>query len=248
MLRRASGTTAWGRAVTVLEPRADEWQDPMNLHKPTRLFGRTRELEAQIDEFLDKVTQSGLVFTRAMQLYLEQGPCEEFDAFLKQEERIETRGDDLRRGIETELYSQTLIPDFRGDVLRLLEEMDGLTNIYEANLFRFSVQRPDIPREFHKGFKDLTEAAVICVDEVVLASRAFFRDIEAVRDHCSKVLFFETEADKIGTRLQREIFSSSLPLEHKIHMRYFVERIDELANAAEDIADALSIFTIKRRV
>ena len=82
----------------------------------------------------------------------------------------------------------------------------------------------------------------------MLAARAFFRDIEAVRDHASKVIFLETEADKIGTKLQRAIFSSDLPLERKIHLRYFVERIDELANAAEDVADALAIYAIKRRI
>lgn len=219
----------------------------MNFQRAATLFGRTRQLEEQIDEFLDKVTQSGMVFNRAMSLYLDQGPCEEFEDFLRQEEQIETRADNLRRAIETELYAQTLIPDLRGDVLSLLEDMDHLTNIYEANLFRFSIQSPDIPEAFHKGFADLTESAITCVDEVVLAGRAFFRDIESVRDHCSKVLFFETEADKIGTKTQRGIFSSDLPLERKMHLRYFVERIDELANAAEDIADTLSILTIKRR-
>jgi hypothetical protein len=33
-----------------------------------------------------------------------------------------------------------------------------------------------------------------------------------------------------------------------MHLRYFVERIDELANSAEDVADALQIYTIKRRI
>ena len=95
---------------------------------------------------------------------------------------------------------------------------------------------------------ELTETVVSCVDSVVLAARAFFRDIDAVRDHSSKTIFLETEADKIGTKLQRAIFASALPLERKMHLRYFVERIDELANSAEDVADALQIYTIKRRV
>lgn len=220
----------------------------MNFRRPTTLFHRTRILEGQIDEFLDKVTQSGLIFTRAIELYLEQGPCKDFDHFLKQEEKLEGRGDALRRAIEIELYAQTLIPDLRGDVLSLLEDMDDLINIYEADLFRFSIQTPEIPPEYHKGFMELTRTAVNCVDSVVLAARSFFRDIESVRDHSSKVIFYESEADKIGTRIQRAIFSSDLPLERKIHLRYFVERIDELANAAEDIADRLAIYTIKRRI
>ena len=33
-----------------------------------------------------------------------------------------------------------------------------------------------------------------------------------------------------------------------MHIRYFVERIDDIANKAEDLADTLLIYTIKRRL
>ncbi len=216
--------------------------------KVSHLFSGTRSLENQIDEFLDKVSEAGMVFGRAMHVYLNQGPGDEFDSFLNQAADIEGRGDDLRRNIESELYMRTLIPDLRGDVLALLESMDHLVNVYEGDLFRISIQSPDIPEQFHAGYMELVETVTSCVDSVVLAARAFFRDIDAVRDHCSKTIFLESEADKIGTKLQRAIFASSLPLERKMHLRYFVERIDELANSAEDVADALQIYTIKRRI
>jgi predicted phosphate transport protein (TIGR00153 family) len=216
--------------------------------KVSHLFSSTRSLEVQIDEFLDKVSEAGMVFGRAIGVYLNQGASEEFNSFLNQAADIERRGDELRRTIESELYVRTLIPDLRADVLALLEGMDHLVNVYEGDMFRLSIQSPDIPPEFHSGYIELTETVVSCVDSVVLAARAFFRDIETVRDHSSKTIFLETEADKISTKLQRAIFGSELPLERKMHLRYFVERIDELANSAEDVADALQIYTIKRRV
>ena len=216
--------------------------------KVSHLFSGTRSLENQIDEFLDKVSEAGMVFGRAMRVYLNHGSSDDFDNFLDQAADIERRGDELRRSIETELYARTLIPDLRADVMALLEGMDHLINVYEGDLFRISIQSPEIPQEFHAGFMELVETVVSCVDSVVLASRAFFRDIDSVRDHSSKTIFLETEADKIGTKLQRAIFGASLPLERKMHLRYFVERIDELANSAEDVADALQIYTIKRRI
>ena len=216
--------------------------------KISHLFSGTRSLEKQIDEFLDKVSEAGMVFGRAMRVYLLQGPGADYESFLDQAATIERRGDELRRTIEAELYARTLIPDLRADVMSLLEGMDHLVNVYEGDLFRISIQTPDIPGEFHPGYLELVETVVSCVDSVVLASRAFFRDIDSVRDHCSKTIFLETEADKIGTKLQRAIFASALPLERKMHLRYFVERIDELANSAEDVADALLIYTIKRRI
>lgn len=214
--------------------------------KSSALFHRTRLLEGQIDEFLDKVSEAGLIFQRALKTYLELGPCEEFEQSARDVSKVESRGDELRRTIEAQLYEQTLIPDLRADVLSLLEDLDYLMNIYQANCFRFSIETPDIPEEFHRDFMDLVETVVTCVDTVVMSARAFFRNIDAVRDHNSKVMFYETEADIIGTRLKRGIFASDLAKVEKLHLRHFVDRVDELANEAEDIADALAIFTIKR--
>ncbi len=58
----------------------------------------------------------------------------------------------------------------------------------------------------------------------------------------------ESEADQICTALKTAIFSSDLEKIEKIHLRYFIERIDLVANRAEDIADALTIYSLKRMV
>lgn len=218
------------------------------MSKSPALFRKTKILENQIDEFLDCITEAGLIFQKAIKIYLENGASEEFAASTKDADDIETRGDNLRRIIEAQLYEQTLIPDLRADVLQLLEDLDNLINIIQANCYRFTIETPDIPEEYQKEFMHLTETVVTCVDTVVMSSRAFFRNIEAVRDHNSKVMYYETEADKISTKLKTMAFSSDMPKVEKFHIRYFVERIDELANEAEDIADALAIYTIKRSI
>ena len=212
------------------------------------LLGRTRKLEAQIDEFLDKVNQCGKAFSAAFEIYLEKGVVDDFDKFMHEVQTIEHDADDLRRNIEVELYRRTLIPDLRGDVLRLLENIDDLTNIYKADLFRISVQQPDILEAFRPDFLQLAQTAVACVDSLVAAARSFFTDIDKVRDKIREVVRLESDADQISSPLQRKIFSSDLDLAHKTNLRYFVERIDELANQAEDVADQLAIYAIKRRI
>lgn len=218
----------------------------MYLRKVTHLFGGTRTLENQIDEFLDKVTEAGLVFERAVASYLEGGAHETYEDLLNQVQEIESRGDSLRRAIESELFVRTLIPDLRADVMALIEDTDDIVNMFQANLFRISIQAPGIPAEFHAGFRALVETVVKCVESTVLAARAFFRDMTSVRDHAARTIFLESEADKLSTRLQRAVFASDLPLERKMHIRYFVERIDDIANEAEDLVDSLLIYTIKR--
>jgi len=212
------------------------------------LLGRHRALEAQLDEFLDQVTKASLTFLSAIESYLAQDQNRAFDHYLTQVEKIESHGDNLRRSLEVELYQQTLIPDLRGDVMRLLEDLDNLINICQGNLFRFSIQQPQIPADCSPGFLQLTKTVVTCIESVVLASRAFFRDISAVRDHIAKVMFYETEADRISTSIQRTVFASTLALEEKRQLCYFIEKIDNLANAAEDVGDTITIYAIKRRL
>ena len=220
----------------------------MSLSKKVGLFGRTRALERQIEEFLDAISEAGLIFQRAIKIYLQDGASAEFMEALSDVSAIETRADEIRRSVEAQLYEQTLIPDLRADVLSLLEDMDWLIGVFQANCYRFATEKPDIPDVYHRDFRELTETSVTCVDCLVMAARAFFRNIEAVRDHNHKVIYYETEADKICTKMKTAIFESDLPLERKMHLRYFVDRLDEAANAAEDVADELAIYTIKRSI
>jgi predicted phosphate transport protein (TIGR00153 family) len=216
--------------------------------KNLTLFRRTKALESQIDDFLDKLSQSALVFRRAVDIYLAEGATAEFEEKLSQVNKLESQADKLRRDVETQLYAQTLIPESRGDVLGLIENLDSVLNLCEGGLWAFSIEKPDIPAEFHADYRALTEQVVNTVESLVLASRAFFRNIEAVPDHMHKVMFYEKEADKVSTKLKKAIFATDLPLSHKAHLRNFVEHIDNPADKSEDVADRLAIYTIKRTV
>ena len=121
-------------------------------------------------------------------------------------------------------------------------------NLFEGALWGLFIENPDIPEELHDDYEALVEQASAAVEAIVLASRAFFRNVEAVGDHMHKVMFYEKEADKLSTKLKKAIFATDLPLSHKAHLRNFVVHIDNLANKSEDVADRLSIYTIKRTV
>ena len=220
----------------------------MQLRRNLSLFRRTHTLERDIEEFLDRLSESAIVFKGAVRVYLESGARDGLDEKQRQISELESRADNLRRSIETELYTQTLIPESRGDVLGLLETLDAIHNQIKGNVWGYTLERPDIPEALHEDFLALTDLATQAIEAVVLAARAFFRDIDGVRDHMHKVMFYETEADKVSTKLKRAIFDSDLDLSRKLHIRQFVEAIDDLSDMAEDVADRLAIYTIKRTI
>lgn len=210
-------------------------------------LGGTRKVQNDIDVFFDRVGDATTLFMQLVKEYLQENrPTERFNNTLEQIVEIETQADELRRGIESYLYEKTLIPDLRSDVLALIEEVDNLLSPQIAVSYALRIEQPDIPASFHKGFISLIESTELCVEHLLRGARAFFRDTESVRDHSHKVVFEESQADRFCTELKIAIFASDLDKVEKIHLRYFIERIDLLANRAEDIADALTIYAIKR--
>jgi len=200
----------------------------------------------QIDDFLDKVSESGLMFKQGMDAYLKANK----DSFTRKIDEIsdtEHQGDALRRSVEEQLYVKTLIPESRGDVLELLESMDALLDRFKGVLWQFEIEQPEISSEFTEEFRELVLCVVETVEAIVRSSRAFFVNVFSVSDHIHKVSYWETQSDKISTRLQKNIFScQDLQLSQKMQLRDLVRHVDKIADRAEDVADKLSIYIIKR--
>ncbi len=209
------------------------------------IFKKTRELEAQIDEYLDCVVEGALLFKQGIHFFLQEDMAE-LEIRAKELERKEHQGDQLRRKIETTLYEQTLIPEARGDVLGLLESTDTVLNTLSETLMQFVVEKPQLMTEIQQPFKELVEQTNSAVEEMVAAIRAYFRNFTMVRDHITKVQFFEKESDKSAYKIKRIIFDSTLDLSLKMHMRDFVDKVENISDEAEDVCDRLAIAAIKR--
>ena len=209
------------------------------------LFNKIKNLEAQIDNYLDLVVKGGFLFNQGIKYFLEE-QTEEFELRLESIDTTESDADELRRKIEKRLYTETLIPESRGDVLGLLEACDKVLNKTAETLHQFSVEIPFILPEVKNHYIDLTNVSVSALEEMVAAVRSYFTDINLVRDHINKVQLYESESDKIAAKLKRIVFRTDIRLSQKMHMRYFALHIENIADEAEDVCDRLSIATIKR--
>lgn len=210
------------------------------------VFGRTKRLQQEIDAYHDALSEAAIGFQQAVAAYLADGPSDRFTEKLKQVAELESRGDDLRREIERDMYAETLLPESRGDILQLFETLDNILNRFEEGLWFFDVETPDVPPALHDDFNQLTELSCASVESLVLASRAYFRDSAAIKDHMHKVRFYESDADAVVSRLRRAIFAMEIGLARKLHLRNCANGIADISDMAEDAADKLVIFHIKR--
>jgi predicted phosphate transport protein (TIGR00153 family) len=211
------------------------------------LFKSSKVLESQIDDFLDTVAEGSLVFREGVTAYL-SADTEAFSGAITKIDKLESRADKLSREVEAHLYRHSLIPEHRGDVLGLLENTDNIIDRMKTSLHQFSVEQPEIPTACNDGFRKLAEASCLAAESVVIAARAFFRDADAVKDHLYKVHHYEKEADQISDTLKRQVFASDLDLAHKIHLRYFALNVELVSDKAEEVADRLAIYAIKRNI
>lgn len=211
------------------------------------LFRSSKVLESQIDDFLDTVAEGGLVFRSGVAAYLD-GDAKAFAAAITMIDKLEARADKLSREVESALYRHSLIPEHRGDVLGLLETTDNVIDRIKTSLHQFSVEKPEIPEVFHSEYRKLAEASCEATEAVIISARAFFRNPATVKDNLFKVHHFEKEADQISNSLKQDIFASDMDLAHKIHLRYFALNVELVSDKAEEVADRLAIYAIKRNI
>jgi hypothetical protein len=84
------------------------------------------------------------------------------------------------------------------------------------------------------------------VEQLVQATRAYFRDYTHVRDYVHKVGFYESESDVLRDKLLEQIYATDLELSVQDHIARSVRELDGVADRAERVADMLTICAIKR--
>ncbi len=213
------------------------------------LFKRGVQSIEYLDQFMNSIDEGMLIFKEGLKNYL-FGNRNNFLDNLRTLSNLETEADNIKRKVEQLLYTQSLMPQLRGDILRLLEDLDDIIDLAKTNLFQFDVEIPTIPAELHQDFIKLSELSCSAVESVIPAARAYFRDPEAVNEMIHRVYLYEKEADKLADAIKRRVFHemSGLSLSEKFHLRYFTLHIETLSDAAERVADLLAIMAVKRTV
>jgi uncharacterized protein len=207
----------------------------------------TKLIEAQLDQFLDILSDTAMLYLKGIEDYLHERN-DQFEARLTQIRDNEHKADDLRVHIERFLYEHTLIPENRGDVLAILENTDEVIDNLKDSFLQFSIEMPKIPHELDDLFMQTAKASVESVDNLAMAIRSFFRDLAAVNNYIHKVYFFEREADQLGEKLRRLIFSLDIDLAQKNQLKWFGVHLERISDYAQAVCDRLAIYTIKRQL
>jgi len=206
----------------------------------------TRNLILKIDEFIDQIEIGLIVFREGMKAYLEKDD-EGFMRHLQKVDALENHADRLQREIENEMITNSVLPQHRDEVFKLIDSLDEIIDSIKRTLNEIELEQPDIPGSLNKDFLSLTETSAICAEELIPAARAFFRAPYTVREKLLKVYYYESETDKISMNTKRKIFREmpEIELAGKAHLRYIVHHIEGISDEAQSAADLLASMAIK---
>ena len=213
------------------------------------IFKKSVELNMKIEKFLDTISNSLLLFEQQIDVYL-AGDFEAFCATLERIETLESEADELETDIKITLYKFMLLPDARADVLSLIKSLDDIIDEIEEITKDFKIQRPLFPEAVHTDVKKLTANTIKAAESLLLSARSFFNEVHLVSSYVSKVKFYEHEADILEDSINDHLFNDGIVegLAEKMQLKDFTCKIASISDMAEQIADKLTIFTIKREI
>lgn len=206
---------------------------------------KNKDMEGEIDIYLDMIIRGGLLFSQGVKFYLE-GREDEFNTRLDILAKLENKAEAQLNSVEGRLFHDTDLREWRGDILGLVENADVVLDRMNQTLKQFSVETPAILPELAGSYQELCLYTTGTVETMVAAIRAYFRKPTLVRGKIEQVIAQRKTTIHAADRIKRQAFRSDIDLDHKFHLRYFAHHIEEIAWFAERVCDRLAIATIKR--
>ena len=212
------------------------------------LFRKEQQVQELISKYLDNVRAAQEHFEKAMDCFFDFGLGENCDFLIEQTHKFESRADDFRYEIIEMMYSKVLIPESRGDILRLLESLDLIPTHFETVLFMIQGQRLKIPNFITPDLRELVRLSLECGDLVTRQVEAYFKKTENIKPLVSTIDSLESRCDHIERETVRKIFASDLEPFEKIQLKELVVQMGEISDQADRVSRSVYIINIKRRV
>jgi predicted phosphate transport protein (TIGR00153 family) len=196
-------------------------------------------------EHLDKVEEGIGLLDDMIKDYMKSNNCKQF---CEKIDSIENQADVLRRGIEKEMYKGGFLPNFRGDLLGIIESVDKVMNKTESVSDIFYYETPYIPEELKDEFIKLSEEVITTYKHLKTAIESIFDNIDDASEIIKEVEKSEHEADIHEKNIKEIVFKMNLALSQKMHIKQICENMGDIADRAENTSDRLNILLMKRNI
>lgn len=209
---------------------------------------KQKKIEDQLTQYCGNIFRCSEEFKKAIYQYCRYRDRLILKGSVIEVHKAESVADDIRRDIEVMMYSKSLFPESRRDILILLETMDKVPNQMESAAMMILEQHISIPEDFCQEVMQLVDRCCLCVDAMLDSVKKIFTNFTNATISIGQIDGLESEADKIESFLIEKIFSSEIESTDKILLRDFVKYVAQISDKAEDVGDKIRIIVAKRSI
>jgi predicted phosphate transport protein (TIGR00153 family) len=211
-------------------------------------FKKQRQIESLLYDYLDNLKMTERHFNEALDTLLEKGSCDHFNTLIEQTHKFESRADDIREEIKALMYGKALIPESRGDIMGLLESIDGIPRIFELLLHMIKIQKLVIPDFIVSDIKELIGVSLESCDFLFKEVVALFKKNEVLRDLVTRIDQNESRCDDIERRIVSKVFDSDIDPFQKLQLKEMITHMGEISDQADRVSKRVNIISMKRLV
>lgn len=208
---------------------------------------KEQEIIKKVLEHLDIMSIELQELRKLIEKYLNH-EIEEIESFAEKVRYYEHQADIARREAETMMYSGAFLPNFRGDLLGIIEAADKVGNKGEYVADIFELEHPIIPDSLNSQLLKLFDICAETYEALKVSIKDLFEDLEKIEEHVLLVEQKEHEADGVERCLIKQIYRMDISNGHKMQLKELVRNIADIADRAEDCSDRVEIVSLKRRV
>jgi uncharacterized protein len=213
------------------------------------LFKKEHQVEGLIYAYLDNIKLSQASFGNALkECFLHGERCENFEFFLQQTHKYESKADDVRQEINDLMYGNALIPDSRGDIMGLLAALDVIPHLFENILYMIQTQRIHLPKMLRVDLKALVELSLETCDLLYKQCEALFKKNTGIRELVNTIDTNESHCDHFERTLITKLFDSDTDPFLKLQLKELLLEIGEISDQADRVSKRINIISMKRRV
>lgn len=212
-------------------------------------FGKKEEKVIKLfTKHLEKVEEGVSLLNNLVESYLETD-MKKSEEILERISKTESEADDLRRKTESEMYGGAFLPNFRGELLELVESVDKVMNKIQSVSEIIVFQKPKIPDEFKESFLKQIQMVKKTYKYLKKSIESVFENIEESGGFIQKVEEMEHKEDIIEKEILKSLFTmKNLNLADKLQLKELFMQIGDIADRAEDASDKVEIIILKRSI
>lgn len=213
------------------------------------MFKKQKMMMEHLDSYLQMAEETLQKFTEAIEYTLENGVDEHYSVLAAEISEKEQNCDEIRRQIELEMFTHSLLPETSNDILVILEMADGIPNHCQNVADMICDQKTEFIEPIRNDIWELLE---ICL-------KAFKATVEAIKDCLGKMLKvkdmvyqiddYRNMSYSLKRKIVRTIYSDKSLSNHpggQLLQRDAVTHVEEICSLSKKLSERILLTAVKR--